>query len=495
MENNLENQILNQNNQVNNEPTIINTDINSKNGQDKCPKCGATDISLNINTGKLRCNFCRYEFSKEVLTELKTDISQLEGEVIASGATKIDSEFKDVVTLKCSSCGAEVVIDTSSTSQARCHWCRNTLSINKQIPNGSIPDMVLPFKVTKEEAKKQIEKFVGKRKFYAHPKFKSEFKTDNIMGVYFPYMLVDVNASAKFQGHGEHQTRKYQSDDYTYYDADLYEVSREFDLTINGLTIESNSDKLNNNSNEKTNNVINAIMPFDIENCIKFNANFLRGYTSEKRDTDVETLKPIIKKQAEDVARFACNDTLKSYDRGVNWSNQEVLVKGQRWSSAYLPVWLYSYQQTKGKKKILHYVAVNARTLETMGSVPIHMPKLIAISTIVEIIGIILMFWVDSDYSFLFLIFGVIYFIIMFNKYRNSDARHKYEKETKKEMTNLKYYDNFVKHETGLGNSKIKGANNTYVSGKLAGSKMMEYLGEQTGLNDVMDEYNRRKKV
>jgi len=31
---------------------IIRTDIDSENGQDKCPNCGATDISLNTNTSK-----------------------------------------------------------------------------------------------------------------------------------------------------------------------------------------------------------------------------------------------------------------------------------------------------------------------------------------------------------------------------------------------------------------------------------------------------------
>ena len=71
-------------------------------------------------------------------------------------------DAKDIMTLKCSSCGAEVVIDTASATQARCHWCRNTLSINEQIPNGAIPDAVLPFKISKEEARTQIESFVKK---------------------------------------------------------------------------------------------------------------------------------------------------------------------------------------------------------------------------------------------------------------------------------------------------------------------------------------------
>ena len=46
------------------------------------------------------------------------------------------------------------------------------------------------------------------------------------MGVYFPYMVVDVNSHAKLIGQGEHLVRRYTrgsgDDSRTYYDADLY---------------------------------------------------------------------------------------------------------------------------------------------------------------------------------------------------------------------------------------------------------------------------------
>ena len=305
---------------------IVQTDVGAVDGQNKCPKCGATDISLNSVTGKLRCNFCRHEFDPTKAVGIDTDVSKLEGEVIGSGATNIQADTQDVVTFKCSSCGAEVVIDTASSLQARCHWCRNTLSVNQQIPNGSIPDMLLPFQISKEVAKTQIEEFVRKRKFYAHPKFKAEFTTENIMGVYFPYMVVDINSHALFVGEGEHTTRKYlrRSGNVTktYYDADVYAVEREFDLAIQGLTVESNKERLNKNATDKTNNVINSIMPFDIQNCVQYNANYLKGYTSERRDTNVDNLREIVNNQSKDVAKFAANDTLKEYDRGVRWSTQ-----------------------------------------------------------------------------------------------------------------------------------------------------------------------------
>ena len=456
-------------NVISTDEKIIKTDVGAKNGQDKCPKCGATEITLNERIGKLRCDFCRFEFEPKKVEELESDITKIEGQIIGSGATDIVASTDEVMTFKCSSCGAEVVIDTSSKLQARCHWCRNILSVNEQIPNGSIPDVVLPFSVTKDTAKGDIEKFVGKRKFYAHPKFKSEFNTNNIMGVYFPYMVVDVNSHANFVGKGEEGVRRYVKgsgeDAKTYYDADLYEVEREFDLAIDGLTIESSSDRLNKKSSNKTNNVINAIMPFDIDNCAKYNSNYLKGYTSEKRDINVENLKNIVDVQAKDIARHKANETLTNYDRGVAWSKEDFYIKGEQWSAAYLPVWLYSYQQVSGDKKVLHYVAVNARTRKTMGSVPIYMPKLIGISAFVEVLGILAMVFTDFDYNWLFLLSGIIYFLIIYFKYRNSNARHKYERDTKSQMSNLRKVDNYIERRTGLTSSTMSGANNNTVNG------------------------------
>ena len=464
---------------------IVQTDAGNKDGQTKCPKCGATDISLNAKTGKLRCNFCRHEFEPEKVEGLEKDISNLKGEVFGSGTQDIDQNAEDIITLKCSSCGAEVVIDTKNSTQARCHWCRNTLSINEQIPNGAVPDVVLPFKLTKAEARNEIEKFVGKRKFFAHPKFRQEFTTENIMGAYFPYMVVDINSHAKLVGEGEHEVRRYTvgSDDHkeTRYDADLYDVEREFDLTIEGLTIESSLDKLDNNNKHKTNNIINSIMPFDIENCVKWDSNYLSGYTSEKRDTNVEQLKPLVEEQAKDIARFAANDSLSFYDRGVKWNNEQMDIKGQQWKSAYLPVWLYSYLQKKGNDNVLHYVAVNARTKETMGSVPIHMPKLVLISICVEILGGLVAKLItdakpDLKYAWALLATGFIYFFIMYSRYRNSGARHAHEVETKKNLTNLRKLDNLIKRRKGLRNSHMDGANNRSVRGGNAKKNIFDNL-------------------
>lgn len=379
------------------EPQIIQTGGDAADGLVKCGRCGATEIGLNIATGMLRCEFCRYEWLPESAGDafgINGDIGLLEGTVIGSGSQDIQASVEVVRTFKCNACGAEVVIDTANAMQARCHWCRNKLSVNEQIANGAIPDVVLPFSLTKEAAVEKISAFVKKRMYFAHPKFKAEFDPENVMGVYLPYLIVDVNAHATLSGKGEHETRRYKvkrgDSEETRYDADVYRVVRDFDLHINDLTVESSTERRDRGLHN-TNNVINSIMPFDVENSVRYDANFLAGFTSERRDTDVGDLTPVMHVQSKDIARFSANDTLGFYDRGVRWENEDLTLKGQRWVSAYLPVWLYSFHQDKGNGRgMLHYVAVNGRTGETMGSVPLHQPKLLAVAAIVEVVGIIL---------------------------------------------------------------------------------------------------------
>lgn len=449
-------------------------DKEKQNGQNKCPKCGATDISLDLKTGKLRCNFCRHEFEPEKVQK-ENSIDSLQGEIAESGASDIQGNANHLITIKCSGCGAEIVIDANEAPSARCHWCRNILSLNEQIPNGAVPDMVLPFKVSKEDAQKSIESYVGKRKFYAHPKFKEEFSTENILGVYLPYMVVDANMHCYFKGKGEIETDRHRvkKDDreYTEYDADLYSVSREFDLTLQGLTVESSKDKLDLANDSKTNNIINAIMPFDTENCVRWDANYIRGFTSEKRDTNIDEIKNVVDTQCNDIARYAAVDTIKEYDRGVRWDIEDHQIKGREWKAAYLPVWLYSYMEKSSKGNLLHYVAVNARTLETVGSVPLYTKKLFAVSALVELLGIIAFFvsflFVDSDsrFPYVFLTLGIIYYLLIYLRYRNKTARHYHELETKTNVSNLQMNDQYIHAIHRVRNAKMQGANATEVKG------------------------------
>ena len=462
------------------EDKVIDTLANKRDGQVKCPNCGASEITPNPKTGKLRCNYCFTEFEGKELNKEK-DIKKLKGRTKGIGTSDIKEDAEKVVTLRCGGCGAEVVIDLEHATHARCHWCRSILESTSKVENGAVPDSILPFKTEKKEAQRLIDNFVGKRKFFANQNFRREFTSDNIMGVYFPYLLVDANCHATFKGEGEHLVRRYTvgsgDDEETRYDADAYKIERDFDLAVDGLTIESSSNKIDKSDKTQTNNIINSIMPFDTENCIQYESNYLVGYTSEKRDLNIDNIEEKVETELKDIARHTIQKENKFYDRGVSWKTEDFKVVGTQWMTAYLPVWLYSYLEVKGSKKVLHYVAVNARTNETMGSVPINKPRLLLVSTIIEIVfGFIGLFLFlvtntdsDDDPSMIFLLLllsGFIYYGIMYSKYRNQGARHVYEKETKNEVSNLKKVDDLLERRKGLKSSTIKNRNDYKLEGE-----------------------------
>lgn len=354
-------------------------------GLNRCPKCGSTDIRQRVGTDVLVCLYCRNEWHGERVEEtfgFGEGIDQLQGTVIASGARDIAADAASLMTFKCTGCGAEVTVNTDSAMTARCHWCRHVFGINEQVPNGAVPDAVLPFHIRQDDAVARIRQFVDKRRLFALKAFKEQFTPENVVGVYLPYMIVDGNVSASVFGKGEVKTRQYTrgsgNDKKTYYDADVYRIDRHVDFTVDDLPIESSATRGNFDTRANTNNIINAILPFDTKNAVKWNASYLSGFTSEKRDRDVEQLRPRLEDQLLSIARAQVEPSVARFDRGVRWEQERLAVHGTRWVAMYLPVWLYSYHQPGRNGGLLHYIAVNGRTGETMGSVPIQQWKLLA---------------------------------------------------------------------------------------------------------------------
>ena len=382
------------------DPLAINTAAEElKDGLNRCPKCGATDIRHKPGTDLLICLYCRNEWHGERVEdefELGLGIDQLKGTVIASGARNIALDAASLMSFQCAGCGAEVVVNTESAMTARCHWCRHVFGVNEQVANGAVPDAVLPFHIKKADAVARISQFVGKRRLFALKAFKEEFTPENVISVYLPYMIIDSKASVEVAGQAEIQTRSYtQGSDKnktTYYDADIYQVERQVDFTVDDLTLESSATRGNLDTRANTNNIINTILPFDTKNAVKWNASYLVGVTSEKRNQDVEHLRPRLEDQLLSIARAQVAASMERYNRGVRWEQERLSVHGTRWVAMYLPVWLYSYQQPGGKGGLLHYIAVNGRTGETMGSVPVQQGKLIlaalTVGTLLEGIAI-----------------------------------------------------------------------------------------------------------
>lgn len=358
----------------------------------KCPRCGSSDVRFDLAGQSLVCASCRNAWREPLLSAdpfFATPVNQLTGVQAMPNAVDMATDAA-TITMKCTSCGAEVVINTNETVQARCHWCRSTLSIDARIHNGAVPDGVVPFTVPQNVAVGKIAEFVNARKFFAHPRFRREFRPENVVGVYLPFFAFSGNGSGSLLGEGEIETRRWtrqvNKETVTYYDADRFQVGRSFGLSVENMLMEGERARADIQSSSTTNNIINTLLPFDLSTAVRYNPSYLRGFTSERRDRDIGDLSGSLNQMLLSVARTEGDEmTANPYGRGVRWDYEKATVNGARWLTVYLPVWIYSYYQKD--VGIMHYVAVNGQNGNVMGSVPVNKSLLLSVSWTMSIIG------------------------------------------------------------------------------------------------------------
>ena len=494
--------------------------VKSKDGLHRCPHCGSSDVSLDTKEGKLKCNYCKTLFEAKSENALG-GVEGMKGETRGEGAEDIIPGEDIVKTFRCPSCGAEVVINTEESTSASCHWCKHIFSVNEKISNGAVPDLVLPFKITKEEAEKKIKVCLEENETLMDVDFVAQFNAGDIRGVYFPYLIVDVNGHLTMRGQAE-MTKNGGS---TYLrSVDLYDVTREFDILVDDLTVESSAKRLNQDTCINSNNIINAILPYDTENAVAWDANYLRSFASEKRSVNVDNLKEIVALQTGDIARYrAKHETAAEYDRGIRWDKEHLGIKGTKWKAAYLPVWLYSYKRPKesGDERI-YYIAVNGRTGELAACLPdkklgreVKAKKAkkpgkvigaVVVSSIVVFIlsvlfGLVLLGVLSFIWGlYIMPIWAILYAI---NSKRqvskvaesqlgailvNQNKRHHHETETVAEIKNLEKTDNYVRTIDRGYYGAIAGKNDDRVIGALSTGRS-EMLDSERGRFQIGSNY------
>ena len=388
---------------------IININ-NVKNGQYNCPSCGSSEVLYSNKYKALECKYCGYLFNDKPNDDNK--IKKLKGLTKAKGSIDIDKNANNLVVIKCDGCGSEVVIDINDKPVARCQWCHSILALNDISETGYSPDKILPFKLSKEEAVSKMKDFLKQRNFgyFANKDFKNGITIENISGVYLPYLAVDVNAHAKLKGVGKHIVDYKKRSKKQKYSIETYDIEREYDIYVDDLIFESNTERKDLESDTRANNIINAVLPFDTENAVKYTGNFLVGFNSEKRDMNKDDYQKEFEDKVNDIAKQPLRDDRNFYNDGINWQECDTDIIGSKWVSIYLPIWLYSFQEEKNGQKILHYIAVNGRTGKTMGSAPID-------EKTTKISGIVLLFALCCIFAPVIVVFIISIIFLVQNAY------------------------------------------------------------------------------
>jgi len=147
-----------------------------------CDSCGAPAY-YEIIQGTYKCRYCNGKVG------VKDAIKQHKGfRSIQQAKMKDSLEHYEMQKASCTGCGAEVVFDKND-ALATCAFCGRALVSSKFMNVDTIPELVIPFSITKEEAQDILVDWCKKNKGKKEAKELLK-KTADINGCYLPYELI-----------------------------------------------------------------------------------------------------------------------------------------------------------------------------------------------------------------------------------------------------------------------------------------------------------------
>ncbi len=323
----------------------------------KCPACGGA-LSFDSGLQKVKCPYCDTEFEMEALKELDDALRQTTQDNMC-WQTKPDAQWQEGEQEKlrsyiCNSCGGEILCD-ENTAAASCPYCDNPVVMAGNVAGQLRPDLVIPFQLDKNAAKKALTKHLSGKPLL--PKiFKSENRIEQIKGVYVPFWLFQADADADIRYRAT-RVRVWSDSRYNYTQTSHYSIRRAGQLSFSGVPVDG-SEKMDNAMME-------SIEPFDLSQAVDFQTAYLAGYLADKYDVSaddsIHRANERIKKSTQDT--FA--QTVNGYAT-VTPVSSSVQLKNSSVKYALLPMWMLTTNY-KGK----HYVfAMNGQTGKFVGDLP-----------------------------------------------------------------------------------------------------------------------------
>ena len=311
----------------------------------KCPCCGGK-LEFNSDAGKLHCPYCENDFDMAVFKEYKQVVEREQ-----------EGDSYDWETYKCPSCGGEIETD-GTTIATVCPYCGSTAILKEQVEGVAKPDLIIPFKVSGEEAE-EIYKNYCKGKGLLPKDFTSSQRHGQFKGIYVPFWLFSCNAEGSLNYEGT-KVKKWKDQYYEYVQTDYYLIVREGKAGFKYVPV--------NGSSELEDEHLESIEPYNMEEAVPFDEGYLSGYEADKYDLSQKKCESRanqrIKKGFEECMKKAAN--IKHYDKLVPKGTQITCRNGDV-KYALLPVWVLDVDYA-GKN--YRYI-VNGQTGKIAGDLPV----------------------------------------------------------------------------------------------------------------------------
>lgn len=323
----------------------------------KCPCCGG-NVEFDSTTQLMKCPFCDTTFDPVALKE-KDEVleneqpDEMHWETQAESWTDEDSEELDLYS--CKSCGGEIIAG-KTTGATHCPFCGNPVVLVSRFAGALKPDCVIPFQLTKEDAKQKLREFMKGKKLL--PKlFSKETHIDEVKGVYVPFWLFQADADTEANYHAT-RTKIWRAGNVEYTEISHYRLERRGTFHFENVPVDGSS--------QMDDTLMESLEPFDVSEAKPFQTAYLSGYYADKYDVSAEQTIQRANDRIKKTSMETIRNTVALEYGSVSTETSSIQLENQSNRYALYPIWLLN---TTYHGKSYHF-AMNGQTGKMVGNMP-----------------------------------------------------------------------------------------------------------------------------
>lgn len=350
-----------------------------------CEACGS-DLRYLPGSPLLHCDHCGNEQEIAGAGEWRgAAIKELDFRRAVSQSLP-EAEIEETRVLSCPSCGAQVEMSESSHA-AECPFCATPVVTDTGTHRHLKPHGVLPFKMTEEEARRELVRWMGSLWFAPNSLLEYARKGRRMQGIYVPYWTYDADTKTRYRGQR----------------GTVYHESKTVSAMVNGkrTTRQVNVQKIRWSpvqgrvarffddvlvlaSRSLPKAYTDALEPWDLKDLEPYQPQFLAGFSAEGYQISLEDgydeAREIMNARIARDVRFDIGGDRQRID------HLETDVGTLTFKHVLLPVWLAAY---KFRGKSYRFV-VNGRTGRVKGQRPWSLIKITIAATFAFTIAVVI---------------------------------------------------------------------------------------------------------
>ncbi|WP_305909707.1 primosomal protein N' (replication factor Y) - superfamily II helicase [Methylomarinum sp. Ch1-1] len=326
-----------------------------------CGQCGAV-LKYAPGTTHLLCDYCGFDnpiarrggmIEEYDLQQALRDLTQPRSEAPKSQ-------------IHCDECGAAFQF-ASNQHAGECPFCGTPIISTTAQIKPIQPKSLLPFRIDESEARRQFQRWLNGLWFAPNAVKKYARGESKLAGVYLPYWTFDSQTDSTYSG---------ERGDVYYVDQPVQVMRNNRGVTeirrvpkihwtpVRGHVSRFFDDVLVGASNSLPRKILDALQPWDLENLVPYDANYLSGFRSEFYQVDLD--------EGFDVARQVMDGVIyRDIAFDIGGDHQRIhQVQTRHSDTTYkhclLPVWSAAFRY---RNKTYRYI-VNGRTGEVQGERP-----------------------------------------------------------------------------------------------------------------------------